>query len=116
MGAGTGGIPGRGRWPLGLLLAGGAALLLGARRRRRAVGWAALSVALLASLGASSCAGTPPKAPPEPRWVGGTPPGSYTITIHAVAYPGSPLTFSRTMPLAFTVTAIPGEAAAAARR
>lgn len=111
---GNGGLPRRGRWPLGLLLAGGAIFLLAARRRRRAVGWAALSLALLASLGASSCSGNPPKGPVPPHWVGGTPPGNYTITIKAVAYQGSPLVFTRTMPLAFTVTAVPGETATAA--
>jgi multidrug efflux pump subunit AcrA (membrane-fusion protein) len=98
---------------LALLLAGGAASLLAARRRRRALGWAVLGVALVASLGASSCSGNPPAPKPQPpQWVGGTPPGTYTITINVVAYSGSPLEFSHTMPLTFTVTAIPGETAA----
>lgn len=108
-----GGPVATGGWLLALLLAGTAASLLAARRRRRALGWAVLGIALLASLGASSCSGNPPAPKPQPpQWVGGTPPGNYTITIQVVAYSGSPLEFSHTMPLTFTVTAIPGEAAA----
>ncbi len=107
------GPPAKDAWLLALLLAGGAASLLAARRRRRALGWAALGVALVASLGASSCSGNSPVPKPQPpQWVGGTPPGTYTITINVVAYSGSPLEFSHTMPLTFTVAAIPGETAA----
>lgn len=72
-------------------------------------------VALLAAASLSSCGSQPATAAQRPPvYVGGTPAGTYTVTITCTAYRGSPLAFSHTLPLTLTVTAPADPAAATA--